>query len=442
MKEGTVHPKSLWSASVTPRRFESLNGDLKVQVLVIGGGMAGVLCAYMLQRAGVACALVEADTVCGGVTKNTTAKITSQHGLIYHKLVKRFGPETAALYLRANQEALRAYGELCEGIDCDFERRNAFVYSLDDPQAVEDEMEALRRLDFPAEFVGQLPLPFPVAGAVRFPDQAQFNPLKFVHGITEGLEIYEHTMVREVAGHRAVTDRGTITAEQIIVATHFPFLNLRGSYFLKLYQHRSYVIALEGAPDVGGMYVDDALKGMSFRNFEHLLLIGGGDHRTGKSGGNWEELSRFAARHYPNAKERYRWSTQDCMTLDDVPYIGRYSKNTPGLYVAAGFNKWGMTSSMAAALVLTDLITGKENPYAGVFSPSRSMLRPQLALNAMEAAVDLLTPTAPRCPHMGCALKWNGAERSWDCPCHGSRFREGGKLIDNPATGGIRPRRP
>jgi len=130
------------------------------------------------------------------------------------------------------------------------------------------------------------------------------------------------------------------------------------------------------------------------------------------------------------------------MTLDDVPYIGRYSKNTPGLYVAAGFNKWGMTSSMAAALVLTDLITGKENPYAGVFSPSRSMLRPQLALNAMEAAVDLLTPTAPRCPHMGCALKWNGAERSWDCPCHGSRFREGGKLIDNPATGGIRPRRP
>ena len=227
-------------------------------------------------------------------------------------------------------------------------------------------------------------------------------------------------------------------AEKIIVATHFPFINKHGSYFLKQYQHRSYDLALENAPNVHGMYVDEAQKGMSFRNYQNLLLIGGGDHRTGKQGGNWQELSNFAIRYYPNAKEKYRWATQDCMTLDSVPYIGQYSKHTPNFYVATGFNKWGMTSAMVAGMILTDMVMGKENPNAEVFSPSRSILRPQLAVNAFEATVNLLTPSQKRCPHLGCALKWNGKERSWDCPCHGSRFTENGVLIDNPATGNLK----
>ena len=294
---------------------------------------------------------------------------------------------------------------------------------------------ALEKLGFHTEFTDRLPLPFSVAGAVRYPNQAQFHPLKFISAISKGLHIYEHTAVRELVGTTAMTARGKITAKKIIVATHFPFLNKHGSYFIKMYQHRSYVIALENASKVNGMYVDEAQTGTSFRDHENLLLIGGGDHRTGKQGGNWQELRDFAQRQYPNATEQYHWATQDCMTLDSVPYIGAYSARTADLYVATGFNKWGMTSSMVSAMILCDLIQGKENPYMDVFSPSRTILRPQLAVNAFEAVVNLLTPTAKRCPHLGCALKWNPCEHTWDCPCHGSRFTEDGKLIDNPATG-------
>ena len=222
------------------------------------------------------------------------------------------------------------------------------------------------------------------------------------------------------------------------MTTHFPFLNKHGSYFLKLYQHRSYVIALKNAPDVGGMYLDEAQAGMSFRNYEDLLLVGGGGHRTGKKGGAWQELRNFARRYYPQDDEQYHWAAQDCMSLDGVPYIGPYSASTTDLYVATGFNKWGMTTSMVSAEILSDLVQGRENPYAEVFSPSRSIFHPQLAVNGFEAVVNLLTPTARRCPHMGCALKWNAVEHSWDCPCHGSRFTCDGKLIDNPATGDLK----
>ena len=231
------------------------------------------------------------------------------------------------------------------------------------------------------------------------------------------------------------TNRGKITAKTFIVATHFPFLNKHGSYFIKLYQHRSYVIALENAPVLDGMYVDESDTGLSFRTYDGKLLLGGGGHRTGKKGGGWNELRDFARRHFPDAREVAHWATQDCMTLDDIPYIGRYSKHTPDLYVATGFNKWGMTSSMVAANLLCDLVQGKKNPYTDVFSPSRSILHPQLIANTAESLLGLLTPTVPRCPHLGCALTYNKQEHSWDCPCHGSRFSEKGKLLDNPATG-------
>ena len=246
--------------------------------------------------------------------------------------------------------------------------------------------------------------------------------------------------MRELIGTTAITDHGKIAADKIIVATHFPFLNKHGSYFLKMYQHRSYVLALENAPNVSGMYVDEAQKGLSFRNYKNLLLIGGGDHRTGRQGGNFTELENFTRQYYPNAKIKYRWATQDCMTLDRIPYIGKYSSRTTDLYVATGFNKWGMTSSMVSSLLLCNLIQGKETPYVRVFNPSRTILHPQLAANALTATANLLTPTAPRCPHMGCALKWNKVEHSWDCPCHGSRFSKEGILIDNPATGGLKNR--
>ena len=280
-------------------------------------------------------------------------------------------------------------------------------------------------------------MPFPTAGGVCFPHQAQFHPLKFLNGIVRDLAIYENTPVVSLTKSGAVTEHGTIQANAIIVCTHFPFLNRHGSYFLKLYQQRSYVLALKNAPNPEGMYLDARKNGLSFRHWGDTLLLGGGGHRTGKKGGGWAELEAFAKTHYPDAKIVSRWATQDCMSLDGLPYIGQYSASTPNLYVATGFNKWGMTTSMAAAQLLTDLVCGKESPYATLFSPSRSMLRPQLGINAAEATLNLLTPARKRCPHLGCALKWNPQEHSWDCPCHGSRFSEDGQLLDNPSTGDL-----
>ena len=286
-------------------------------------------------------------------------------------------------------------------------------------------------------FAKDLPLPVNTVGAVCFEDQAQFHPLRFLYAIAKGLNIYEHTFVREMEGTAAVTDRARISAGKVIVTTHFPMINKHGSYFLKLYQHRSYVTALENAQNVDGMYVDESRTGFSFRNYGDLLLLGGGGHRTGKSGGNWDELRQFAREQYPRATERYFWAAQDCMSLDHIPYIGRYSKNTADLYTASGFNKWGMTGAMLSAVLLSDRICGRYNGFEEAFDPSRSIIRPQLFINGFESIKNLLTPTKKRCPHLGCALKWNPAEHSWDCACHGSRFDESGKVLDNPANGDL-----
>ena len=423
---------SIWAETALPQ-FPRLQGDKTTQILIIGGGMAGLLCAFRLKQAGADVLLVEAGRICGGVTQNTTAKITSQHGLIYHKLLHKLGREKAGMYLQANQQAVTDFHALCKDIPCHFESQSAFVYSLDDRQALEQEVHALHLLGYPAGLKEDLPLPFHTVGAVKFRHQAQFHPLEFAAHIARDLPIYENTPVRVMEGTTAITDHGRIRAEKVIVATHFPFLNRHGSYFLKLYQHRSYVLALENANFPGGMYIGSEENSLSLRAFGNQLLLGGGGHRTGKQGGGWKELSAFAARAYPQAQEIARWATQDCISLDGVPYIGQYSRNTPNLFVATGFNKWGMTGSMVAAKILTNLILEQENPWAEVFSPSRSILKPQLAINGAESVLNLLRPTVPRCPHMGCALKWNAAERSWDCTCHGSRFAEDGKLLNNPA---------
>lgn len=430
--------ESIWEKGTARRRFGGVRGNMRTDVLIVGGGIAGILCAYQLKNAGVDCVLAEAGEICGGVTGNTTAKITLQHGLLYDSMIRRFGESKARLYAEAQEKACREYARLCRTVDCDCEARDSYVYSLSDRKQIEKEVAALCRIGVRAELSDARELPFSVAGAVRVKDQAQFHPLKFLYHIARDLPICEHTKIVELMPHKARTDHGDISYNKLIVATHFPILNKHGSYFLKLYQHRSYCLALENTQTVNGMYVDESKTGLSFRSHDGLLILGGGSHRTGKQGGNWDELEAFATKHYPGAKLRYRWATQDCMTLDDVPYIGQYSARAPDLYVATGFNKWGMTSSMVAANVLTDLVTGKENPYADVFSPSRSILRPQLAINSFEAVTNLLSFTKKRCPHMGCSLKWNPQERTWDCPCHGSRFEENGKLIDNPATGDLK----
>ena len=460
---------SIWANETKLPAFAPLKGDHSTQVLVIGGGIAGLLCGLMLQRSGVDCTIAEANQICGGVTKDTTAKLTAQHSLIYHTIVRDQGWKQAEQYLRANQRALDEFQRLCQGIDCGFERKDSYVYTLNNKEALQTEQGVLERLE------EQIDLPFDTAGALCMPDQAQFHPLVFLKGILPELHIYENTRIQRLEGCTAVASQGRIRAKQVVFCTHFPFVNRHGSYFMKMYQHRSYVLALTGAKLPQGMYVDEQPDGLSFRTAGELLLIGGGDHRTGGQGGGWQELRRVARRYYPGSQEAAHWAAQDCMTLDGVPYIGRYSKGTPNWYVATGFQKWGMTSSMAAAMLISARITGREDPDGAVFSPRRFKL-PAAGANLLEdgkqtvkglsrqlftsgraelealpsghgGVVELdgekvgayrdetgeLFLVSTRCPHLGCQLEWNPDEKSWECPCHGSRFDHRGRLLEGPA---------
>jgi len=428
--------KSLWLEDTDLPAFPALEGDTHTDVLIVGGGLTGILCAWMLQRSGVETLLIEADRIMHGTSGHTTAKVTSQHGLIYSRLSR----EEGALYWRAQEEALERWRALGRSADCDFQDQPAYLYAAEDPFRLEEEMKAAEALNIPAVWEDRLPLPFPAAGAIRFDHQAQLHPVKAAAALVQGLNIREHT--RAFAFDKGVvrTDHGVIRAEQVIMATHFPLINRHGSYFMKLYQDRSYVLGLRGAPETEGMYRSTDKDGLSLRSHGGVLLLGGGGHRTGKKSSGWELLEKAAERYYPQAQPVYRWAAQDCMTLDGMPYIGPYSRLTSRLWVATGFQKWGMTNAMAAAAILCDLVQGKRNDYAALFSPSRSMLHPQLAVNAAEAALHLLRPARPRCPHLGCALKWNPQEHSWDCPCHGSRFSGSGQLLNDPALRGLKRR--
>lgn len=471
---------SIWSECAGSAERKPQPGDITTEVAVIGGGMAGILTAYYLKRKGIHTVVLEGDRIGGGQTKNTTAKITSQHGLLYEKLRKGQGREAAAQYAHANERAIREYECLIreEGIDCGFVKCPAYLYSQVDGKKLQQEAEAAKEAGIDASFTTETELPFPVKGAVRFSGQARFHPLRFLYAVADKLTVYEKTRVKTVEGNRIVTDQGTVTAEKIVFAVHYPFLNLPGFYFMRMHQERSYVLALKEAFLPNGMYLGiDPGEEWSFRSADGLLLFGGGKHRTGENrmGGKYEQLRQKASALWPQCREVAYWSAQDCMTLDGIPYIGAYAEDTSDWYVATGFGKWGMTSSMAAAMLLSDQITGRENPNAAVFSPrrftpaasaknfmndgihairdlSRRLLAPPrgLAENlpfGHGGVVELdgekvgvykdmegnLFAVSIQCPHLGCQLEWNPDEKSWDCPCHGSRFDYYGKLIDNPA---------
>lgn len=434
---------SIWKEEISLPKFPRLHGDIETDVLIVGGGLAGVLCAYKLESLGVKWVLVEAEKLCGGVTQNTTAKITFQHGLIYDKMMRQRGIAKAKLYLEANMAALDEYKELCSDMDCGFEEADSYVYTMDKPVKIRAEHKALKALGIDAELTKLLPLPFSVAAAVKVKKQASFNPLAFVQCLLERhpslkKNIYENTAVRKIKNNKAFCDKGTIHAKKIIITSHFPFIDSHGGFFLKMYQSRSYVMALKGAPTPEGMFIDENSKGLSFRSYGRILLLGGSAHKTGTHGGNWQELEKFRHSHFPGSQEVCRWAAQDCMSLDKIPYIGQYSAATPDLFVATGFNKWGMTSSMVASGILADLVTDGRNQYSEIFSPSRSIMQPQLAVNIAGVTAGMLKPTMHRCSHLGCGLSKNEKEQSWDCSCHGSRFSYDGNVIDGPAAKDIR----
>lgn len=429
--------KSIWQDTASIPEFKSLSKDLSADVLVIGGGMAGLMTAYALKEKGIDCVLLEKDRLCQATTAKTTAKITALHGFCYSKILKSYGKEYAQMYYKANTEAVEKIKKLCRKAQVKVEEKDNFIYSFNQNK-LEAEAITLETLNIPYVYSDALPLPVTASGAVGFENQGQFNPLKLVEFLAKGLKVFENTNVEELIGTTAVTPFGKVRAKKVVVATHFPFINKHGSYFLKLYQHRSYVLALKNAVKPDAMYVDNSKTGLSFSSFGDYLLLGGGGHRTGKQGGSFNELRAFKNEHYKNSEEVFHFSTQDTISLDSIPYIGNYSKNTPDLYVVSGFNKWGMTSSFVGAEIISSQISGEKKDYAPVFSPSRSILKPQLIVNTFETTKNLITPTARRCPHLGCALKYNKYEHSFDCACHGSRFSKRGKVLDGPATGDLK----
>ncbi len=423
---------SIWQNGIDLPEFPTLDHDIHTDVLVIGGGLCGLLCGYFLNQNNIDYVICEAKTIASGTTARTTAVLSAQHDILYGDLIKKSGSENAKLYLDANLDAISKFKKICNNIPCDFEICPSYIYSEKNDTKLESEKSHLSSLGFEAKLTHSIPLPVKCKTAVAFPSQAQFHPLKFIRGISKNLNIFENTKIDNCEGTTAFSGNHKIFAKRIIVCTHFPIINSKGLYFTKLYQKHSYVIALEKAGKYNGTFVDRK-NGFYFRNYKNYLLVGGGDHRTGYTKDGFKKVRDFAKKHFPKSNEKFAWSTQDCMSLDQVAYIGPYSKNLPDVYVATGFNEWGMTTSMISANILTDILIGKENPYSKVFTPDRSMMTPQLFANLGSTVIDFATPTLKRCSHMGCALKWNKYEHTWDCPCHGSRFSKNGEIINNPA---------
>ena len=469
--------KSIWSKGIELKNYTSLKGDIKAHTVVIGGGIAGILTAYRLKEKGIKAIIIEAKTICSGQTKNTTAKITSQHGAIYNKIISNYGEKAARQYAAANEKAISEYEQIIEkhNIDCHFERKNAILYSVNDSEIIKKEAEAAKRAGINCYVTNKTELPFPVKAALVFRNQAQFNPLEFLSAIADNLKIYENTSVTKIADNIVYTENGTVTAENIIFACHYPFVNFPGLYFLRMSQERSYVVSSKWNGELTGMSID-AGKGLSFREYKNEILIGGGAHRTGKTDKSnpFDMLIKKGKMMFSDFNETAEWSAQDCITLDGIPYIGRLSAAAPNIFVATGFNKWGMTSAMVGADIISDMICGGNTSAYSVFSPSRFSIfaaAKNLCTNTKETArgfakhlkqanykaENIKTGTAGiikyqgkkagayrdengklyivslTCPHLKCELEWNDTTKTWDCPCHGSRYDYQGRLVDNPA---------
>ncbi|MBO1722205.1 FAD-dependent oxidoreductase [Extibacter sp. GGCC_0201] len=443
--------KSYWKETVSIPARNPLAGDISIDTVIIGGGMAGILTAFLLQKKGRECIVLEAGRIGCGQTGCTTAKVTSQHNLIYAGLIKAKGEALARQYAQANQAAVREYESVIRRlkIECDWKECPAYLYADRKKTELHNEYMAALRLGIPAKWTEDTELPFRIEGALRFDAQGQFHPMKFLKALSEEVTVYENTKVLKVTDNGVETDKGNVQAANIVFASHYPFVNMPGYYFMRMHQERSYVLAVKGASPLNGVYLGVDEDSLSLRTAGDLLLIGGGAHRTGDNeyGGRYKKLEGAAARWWPGSKEAFRWSAQDCMTLDAVPYIGRFSARKQNWYVATGFQKWGMTSSMVSAMILSDQICGEKNPYEEVFSPQRHIGRSaagSLIKESGHTATTLAKPSklpeerkenvrTTRCSHLGCHLSWNPDEKTYECPCHGSRFDCKGRVTDGPA---------
>ena len=470
---------SIWTQTAVFPSFPALEGDLRADAAIVGGGLTGILTAWLLRQAGADVVVLEADRVGGGQTAGTTATLTAQHGLKYVQLLETLGNEAASQCARANLTAVDHLRQLIrqQDIDCDWRDCTSFLYASDAPGPLHREYDACRALGMDVFLTRNTELSFPCE-ALGLRRQACFHPLKLLSALSQGLRVCEHTRVLEADGHILRTARGTVTAESILFTCHFPFVNVPGYFFIRQHQERSYVLALEGILPLEHYYLGTGGSAFSLRSSGKYLLLGGGGHRTGEhpEAGRYELLRQTARRYWPDCHVAAAWSAQDCVPMDGVPYIGRLSRRHPNWFVATGFQKWGMSSSMAAAEILSSLVRGVPlSADAAVFDPRRFPVRAsarQLASDTAHAVsgltrrfleparvsaeaippghggiVDLdgkkvgvyrdeageLFAVSIACPHMGCQLAWNPDEKSWDCPCHGSRFDFLGQLLDGPA---------
>ncbi len=494
---------SFWIATTPETSYPSLEGAISVDVAVVGGGITGITAATLLKNEGKTVALLESKRIVRGATGYTTAKVTAGHGAVYRELISSFGEENARLYAEANQAAIERIAQLAEegGIDCDFERKTNYVYgeTTEEGAALRDEAEAERRIGLPSSWTNDTPLPFAVGGAVRLENQAQFHPRKYLLALAaslpgDGSHVFELTRVldaREGDPCTIMAEHGTVTARDVVIATQLPILD-RGLFFAKAHAHRSYAVAapLDGAPDPDGMFINAGQPTRSVRTLRDgervYIQVGGQGHKAGRAGDTperYDTLEAFLRTHWPAAAPvEYRWSTMDFMPLDRVPYIGRLRRTSDHLFAATGFNKWGMTNGTVAAMLLTDRILGRGNAWAGVFESKRWHVRASLArfvaentatglryvtdrLRRADTRIDDLRPGeggivrvrgrktavyrdeqgklhahSPLCRHLYCLVGWNPAERSWDCPCHGSRYSAEGKVIQGPTTRDLEPR--
>jgi glycine/D-amino acid oxidase-like deaminating enzyme/nitrite reductase/ring-hydroxylating ferredoxin subunit len=483
---------SLWIATGPEQpSLPELDHDVEADVAVVGGGIVGITTALLLKEAGKSVVLLEAGRLARGVSGHTTAKVSSQHGMLYAQLTARFGIEGARTYGEANEAALAWIAERVEadGIDCDFRRRASYAYA--DRAKAEREANAAIAAGLPASLVEETPLPYPVEAAVRFDDQAEFHVRKYLLELAsqlegDGCEIFERSRAAEVDTYEQPTVKtpgGRVRAGHVVVATHYPFLD-RTLAFARVHPQRSYVLAcrIAGEPPEG-MFISGGQPTRSVRaapiEGEELLLVGGEGHRPGE-GGDTEEryaaLEAFAREHWDVQAVLYRWSSQDNTTIDTVPYVGRATPLHEGILMATGFAKWGMTGGTAAAMILADQILGRENPWAQLFDPNRIKPRAgamrfieenakagvhffdRLTTRVTRPIEDLapgegdiveaggekvaghrrddgtLVAVSRTCTHLGCQVSWNPAERSWDCPCHGSRFSPDGDVLHGPAV--------
>ncbi len=475
--------KSLWNETVKFDRREKLNSNITADVLIIGAGITGILCAYKLGKNGVNCVILEAGRICSGQTENTTAKITSQHADIYHKLLKSVGKDKTREYYEFNQKAIDEFEKIIreENINCHFERLPSYLYCTEDDNLIFKEKLAYDGLGIKHSLVKETELPIKINSALKLDSQAQFNPLEFLLPISKKVKIFENSPVKKIENHCAYCGDYKVKFGKVIFACHFPFVNFPGLYFSKMHQERSYVAGFENAQKLSSMYYGVENSGLSFRSYGDLLLLGGGSHRTGKNenGGKFEMLQKKGSEIYKNAKAKYFWSAQDCITGDQIPYIGQFSKLHKDFFVATGFNKWGMSSSMVAATILSESVISGVNRQT-VFSPQRNLnfdVFGEILIDSASAVKNIASPIftftgenkkelekgkgavckigskktavfkdengkehsiSCRCPHLGCELKWNGDDEVWECPCHGSRLSVSGEILTEPAQKSVK----